>query len=125
MFYAIPDCDIVIAGGRIYRDRREGGNITISREDLIAIGRWRRDLVMTISGEFAICDTNGEFVISQSAGEELYCGRRENLRYAILQSQKEKGDERICIAKENGTIAIKFCGSQPFKNPSVCFMNAF
>jgi len=49
----------------------------------------------------------------------------ERLETAISQSQKEKGDERICIAKENAMIAINFWGSQPFKRTSVCFMNVF
>jgi len=77
---------------------------------------------MTISGEFLICNINKEFAILQSAGEEIYYGRRETLRYEISQSKKEKEYERICSAKENGPIAIKFCGSQPFKRPSIFFM---
>lgn len=106
-----------------YHKSAGGGFIAINEEDLI--NKRKRDLNMTIGGEFAKCDINVEFAISQSSGEELYCGRCKTLWYAISQSQKEKGDERICIAKENGTIEIKFCGSQPFKRPSVFFMNVF
>lgn len=66
---------------------------------------------MKINEESEICDISGEFTISQSVGEEFYRGMREMFLDAISQSQKEKGDEWIRIAKVDGTIGIMFYGS--------------